>query len=130
VKRCLGAALAAVLLSIAAGPAAAAVREGSGADPSGDGTAGLARDVTAVHASYDDATGAIAFRVTFASAPSAGDTSLVAAAVGTRQPNGSCTTPWGIVGASVSGASATWLRNDGSATVASGAASASVAGAR
>jgi hypothetical protein len=87
VKGCVGAVLVAVLVLIAAAPAAAAVHTGGGADTSGDGTGGAARDVTNVTASYDDATGAIAFQVTFAAAPTAGDTSLVAAAVGTKQSN-------------------------------------------
>jgi hypothetical protein len=125
----MGAALAAVVMSIAAAPAAAAVRTGGGPDPSGDGTAGLARDVTGVQASYDDASGAIGFQITFAAAPSGGDTSLVAAAVGTKQSNGNCTSPWGIVGSSVTGANPTWLRNDGAGTVASGTATASPSGA-
>lgn len=128
-KGFVGAGLVAVLLSIAATPVAAAVRTGSGTDASGDGTAGLARDITGVQTSYDDASGAIAFQVTFAAAPSAGDSSLVAAAVGTKQSNGSCTTPWAIVGASVTGASATWLRNDGSGVVDDGTATASPSGA-
>ena len=128
-KGCMGAALLAVAMSIVAAPASAAVRSGGGSDASGDGSAGLARDVTGVQASYDDASGAIAFQIAFAAAPSGGDGSLVAAAVGTKQPNGSCTSPWGIVGATVAGANPTWLRNDGAGTVASGTAIASPSGA-
>jgi hypothetical protein len=51
VKGFVRAGLVAMLLSIAATPAAAAVRTGSGTDASGDGTAGLARDITGLQAS-------------------------------------------------------------------------------
>jgi hypothetical protein len=129
VKGCMGAVLVAVVMSIAAAPASATLRTGGGTDAAGDGSAGASRDVTGVQASYDDASGAIGFQVTLAATPSGGDGSLVAAAVGTKQPNGSCTSPWGIVGATVAGANPTWLRNDGSGTVASGTATPSLNGA-
>jgi hypothetical protein len=121
VKGFVGAGLIAVLLSIAAAPAAAAVRTGSGTDPAGDGTAGPARDVTGVQASYDDATGAIAFQVTFAAAPSAGADSFVTGLLGTRQSDGSCSYPAGGVGGNASGGVVVWLRDDdGSQTGPSG----------
>lgn len=128
-KGFVGAGLVAVLLSIATAPAAAAVRTGSGTDPSGDGTAGLARDITGVQASYDDASGAVSLQTAFAAAPSGGDTSLVAAALGTKQPDGSCNTPRVVVGASLAGADPRWSRNDGAGVIASGDATASPSGA-
>ena len=128
VKGRIGAALAAVVMSIAVAPASAAVRTGGGADASGDGTAGPSRDVTAVQASYDDASGAIGFQITFAAPPSGSDSSLVGAAIGTKQTNGSCNTPWAFLLSSLSGTSASWVRNDGTGSGPSGGSTPTLSG--
>jgi hypothetical protein len=99
----------ACLLACAA-HAGAAVREGAGTDPSGDG-AGPSRDLTALSATYDPAAGAISAQVTLAGAPDAGADAFVAVLLGVRQPSGSCA-PAAGVGGNASGGAVAWVRND------------------
>jgi hypothetical protein len=81
-------------LALVPATAGAAVREGSGTDPSGDGPT-PARDVTAVKASYDDGAGTLTFAVTFAAAP---DDVFLSGFVGSRQSDGTCSVAAGVGG--------------------------------
>ncbi|MBB4662325.1 hypothetical protein [Conexibacter arvalis] len=86
--------------------ASAAVVQGGGSDPAGDG-AGAARDVVSVAASYDDA-GSISFQIGLAEAPTAASDSQATAMIGTTQPDGACAAA-GAVGGKVLAGPGVWI---------------------
>lgn len=97
--------VAAGALACAPAGASAAVVQGGGADPAGDG-AGGARDVVAVAATYDDA-GAIAVRVDLAAAPIQATDAQVTAMIGTLQ--GTTCVPAAAVGGRTFAGPAVWV---------------------
>lgn len=98
-------------LTFGTSAASATVFEGGTGDPSGDGTAGPARDLVSAAVAYDNTAGSIIFEINLA-APDSDAPAQFATGVGTLNANGVCSTPLGVVGALRPSGQVVWARED------------------